>query len=176
MYLQIWVLKWAASWQNQQNTCSQRRLRSALAFTQSDQILCSICTERVTKDPSFLRVDIEDWSDWADAQADLSLPWTKTPFCWFCHDMAQIMLVVFKKATLAHTFKIYINLHVLSVLIPAASPSVCSLQPACEYKVWAESFTHWCHAQVDKFQLLTKIKAFEINSNHYNIIPSTHVD
>ena len=78
------------------------------------------------------------------------------------------MLVVFKKATLAHTFKIYINLHVLSVLIPAASPSVCSLQPACEYKVWAESFTHWCNAQVDKFQLLTKIKAFEINSNHYN--------
>ena len=52
------------------------------------------------------------------------------------------MLVVFKKATLAQTFKIYINLHVLSVLIPAVSPSVCSLEPACEYKVWAESFTH----------------------------------
>ena len=52
-----------------------------------------------------------------------------------------MMLAVFKKATLAHTFKIYINLHVLSVLIPAASPSVCSLQPACEYKVWAESCT-----------------------------------
>ena len=45
-------------------------------------------------------------------------------FYWFCHDVAQIMLVVFKKASLAHTFKIYINLHVLSVLIPAASPSV----------------------------------------------------
>ena len=177
MYLQIWVLKWAALWQNQQNTCAQRRLRSALAFTQSDKMLRSICIERVTKDPSFLRVDSEDWSDWAEALADLSLPWANTPFCWFCHDVAQIMLVVFKKATLAQTFKIYIYLHVLSILIPAASPSVCSLQSACEYKVWAESFTHWCHAQVDKFQLLTKIKAFEINfNNHYNIIPSTHID
>ena len=30
--------KWAASWQNQQNDlCAQRRLRSALAFTESDQ-------------------------------------------------------------------------------------------------------------------------------------------
>ena len=25
------------------------------------------------------------WSDWADAQADLSLRWAHMPFCWFCH-------------------------------------------------------------------------------------------
>ena len=25
------------------------------------------------------------WSDWADAQADLSLRWAHKPFCWFCH-------------------------------------------------------------------------------------------
>ena len=29
----------------------------------------------VAKDPWFLHVDIEDWSDWTDAQADLSLRW-----------------------------------------------------------------------------------------------------
>ena len=29
------------------------------------------------------------WSDWADAQADLSLRWAHMPFCWFCHDAAQ---------------------------------------------------------------------------------------
>ena len=32
----------------------------------------------------------EDWSDWADAQADLSLRWAHMPFCWFCHDAAQM--------------------------------------------------------------------------------------
>ena len=31
------------------------------------------------------------WSDWADAQADLSLRWAHMPFCWFCHDAAHIV-------------------------------------------------------------------------------------
>ena len=30
------------------------------------------------------------WSDWADAQADLSLRWAHMQFCWFCHDTAHI--------------------------------------------------------------------------------------
>ena len=30
------------------------------------------------------------WSDWADAQADPSLPWVHMPFCRFCHALAQI--------------------------------------------------------------------------------------
>ena len=30
------------------------------------------------------------WSDWADAQADLSLCWAHMPFCWFCHEAAQL--------------------------------------------------------------------------------------
>ena len=30
-------------------------------------------------------------SDWADAQADLSLCWRHMPFCWFCHEAPQIV-------------------------------------------------------------------------------------
>ena len=30
------------------------------------------------------------WSDWADAQADLSLHWAHRPYCKFCHAAAQI--------------------------------------------------------------------------------------
>ena len=30
------------------------------------------------------------WSDWADAQADLSLRWAYRSFCWFCHVEAQM--------------------------------------------------------------------------------------
>ena len=30
---------------------------------------------------------------WLDAQADLSLCWTHLPFCWFCHDAAQLLMV-----------------------------------------------------------------------------------
>ena len=31
-------------------------------------------------------------SDWAEAQTDLSLRWAHMPFCWFCHEVAQICL------------------------------------------------------------------------------------
>ena len=34
------------------------------------------------------------WSDWADAQADLSLRWAHIPFCWFCHEAAQLCITL----------------------------------------------------------------------------------
>ena len=49
----------------------------------------SLCAQWVAKDPSFLHADSEDWSDWADAQADLSLCWAHMTFCWFCHEVAH---------------------------------------------------------------------------------------
>ena len=36
-------------------------------------------------------VHSEDWSDWVDAQADLSLHWAHRSFCWFCHASAQMV-------------------------------------------------------------------------------------
>ena len=30
------------------------------------------------------------WSDWAGAQANLSLRWAHMPFCWFCREVAQM--------------------------------------------------------------------------------------
>ena len=44
----------------------------------------SLCTQWVAKDPSFLHANSEDsWSDWADAQADLSLRWAHSHFVGF---------------------------------------------------------------------------------------------
>ena len=37
-----------------------------------------------------LRAQRRLWSDWADAQADLSLRLAHRLFCWFCHEAAQI--------------------------------------------------------------------------------------
>ena len=61
--------------------CTQQRLRSAWASTKSDQ--SSMCTQLVAKDLSSLHTDSEDWSNWADAQADLSLHWAHTQFVGF---------------------------------------------------------------------------------------------
>ena len=34
------------------------------------------------------------WSDWADAQADLSRRWVHRSFWWFCHEAAQINMLI----------------------------------------------------------------------------------
>ena len=41
----------------------------------------SLCAQRVAKDPRFLHAGSEDWSDWADAWAELSLRWAPMLFC-----------------------------------------------------------------------------------------------
>ena len=46
-----------------------------------------------SEDSSFLHADSEDWSDWADAQVDLSLRWAHMPCCWFCHEMALLSIL-----------------------------------------------------------------------------------
>ena len=51
-----------------------------------------LCAQWVFKDPRFLHVVSEDWSDWADAEADLS-PWVNRSFCWCCHVAAQLSVV-----------------------------------------------------------------------------------
>ena len=43
----------------------------------------SLCAQWVAKDQMFLHEDSEDWSDWADVQADLSLRWAHTQFVGF---------------------------------------------------------------------------------------------
>ena len=35
------------------------------------------------------------WSDWDDDQADPSLRRAHTPFCWFCHEAAQITFLLY---------------------------------------------------------------------------------
>ena len=52
------------------------------------------------------------WSDWADAQADLSSRWAHMPFCWFCHEVAQILFVSKKKSTV-----IVACIHILTITV-----------------------------------------------------------
>ena len=43
----------------------------------------SLCAHWVAKDARFLHADSEDWSDWAEAQADRCLHWEHTHFVGF---------------------------------------------------------------------------------------------
>ena len=68
--------------------CAQQRLRSAWASAQSDQ--SSLSAWRNIGSSATNIAHCEDWSDWADAQVDLSLRGAHTSICWFCHEAAQI--------------------------------------------------------------------------------------
>ena len=52
-------------------------------MTKPSLIKSSLCAQWVAEDPVFLHVDSEDWSDWANAQADLNLHWGHRSFGWF---------------------------------------------------------------------------------------------
>ena len=60
------------------------------AFAQSDQSLC--CPHEETLGLSYsLSAQRRLRSDWADAQADLSLCWAHRSFCWFCYEAAHFI-------------------------------------------------------------------------------------
>ena len=65
---------------------SQINLRIRPVWSES-----SLCTQWVAKDPSLQCGQRRVWSDWVDAQADLSLRWAHIPFCWFCHEAAHFI-------------------------------------------------------------------------------------
>ena len=74
-------------------SCSMTRL--AWASTQSGQ--SSLCTLRVAKDPTLPDVDSKDWSNWPNAQADLSVCWVLVLSCCDSHVIYVTFLATYLK-------------------------------------------------------------------------------
>ena len=80
---------WAATWQNQQNDCAPSEDSDQPGYLPH---LIRVFTVRMKKAWVLsypLSTQRSLLSDWADAQADLSLHMVHMPFCWFCHEAAQ---------------------------------------------------------------------------------------
>ena len=73
---------WAATWRTNKMSVRPGKTQISLdirpVWSESSQ-----CTQWVAKDPRFLLADSQDWSDWADAHADLSLRWVHCRFVGF---------------------------------------------------------------------------------------------
>ena len=69
----------------------------------------SPCAQWIAKDSSFLH-ERRLWSDWVDAQADLSLCWAHMLFCWFCHAAAHFM-VSLKQSFIDCTVRLSTRIH-----------------------------------------------------------------
>ena len=108
-----WHKQWPApqafltTWQNKQNDlCTQRRRRSPSASTETDQLRSmgswglkvSSCGQRGLR------------SDWADAQADLSLCWVYRSFCWFCCALAHFLFLFYEISTRRNNYQ-YVHEH-----------------------------------------------------------------
>ena len=84
------------TWQNQQNDmCVQRRLIHPV---------WSVFAVRTNLGTHWAHS--EDWSDWADSQADLSLRWAHRSFCWFCHGTAYFMSVIKATKSIIHVYHV----------------------------------------------------------------------
>ena len=84
--------------------CAQRRLRSAWASAQSDQVF-AVRMKKAWVLSYPLSAQQRLWSNWADAQVNPSLRWAHMPFRWFCHERGNGMLIMqgsFHKSTLFH--------------------------------------------------------------------------
>ena len=84
-------LIWALTWQNQQNDCAQRRLRSAWASAQLIRVF-AVRMKKAWVLSYPLSAQRRLWSDWADAQADPSLQWVHIHFVGFV--MSQLICVL----------------------------------------------------------------------------------
>ena len=84
---------WAATLQNQQMSVRQAKIQISLGIhpVWSES---SLSAWRKFGSLATHWQHSEDWSDWADAQADLSSLGAQS-FCWFCHEVTHIYPFLF---------------------------------------------------------------------------------
>ena len=85
---------WAATWQNQQNDCAPSE-----DSDQPGHPHCLVFAVRMKKAQVVsypLSAQRRLWSDWADAQSDLSLRWAHTHFLGFI--MSRVICVIYSPA------------------------------------------------------------------------------
>ena len=92
------------------------------------------------------------WPDWADAQAHLSIRWAHMPFCWFCHEAAQIFLhfnmmhtlwclIVLQKTSRSTTKQTKLPVHPAKTHPPSLIKSL-----LLAWRNLGQLATHWAHS------------------------------
>ena len=107
-----------------------------------------LCTQWVAKDSSSLHADSEDWSDWADAQADMSRRWAHMPLSWFCHEAAHVCMILCALICLCILFYI--------IFIPPAYEGVCCFQVVRQSVI--SSITLFVFSVVWEWHVLTRFR------------------
>ena len=144
---------WAATWQNQQIDCAPSE--------DSDQpenppSLIRVFVVRMKKAWVFsypLNAKRRLWSDWADAQANLSLRWAHIPLCWFCYEAAQIWLLLKKLDFAATIYLIFLLLD--SALSDKTSLFCCEATVICQEWFQLQIIRPFAHVYHGEYILAT---------------------
>ena len=89
------------------------------------------------------------WSDWVDAQADLSLCWAHMPL-WFCHEAAQLSWSMTKSAKwLGCPAKTQINLGMCPVWSEFSLGPWRKFGSFAAHEVHSKDCSDWAHTQAD---------------------------
>ena len=95
MILELLICNWAASWQNQQCGCAPSEDLDQPGHPPSLIRVFAVRMKKAWVLSYPFSAQRRLWSDWADAQADLSLRWAHSEsLCWFCHEVAQLQYVL----------------------------------------------------------------------------------
>ena len=84
------IIIWAATWQNRQKECAPREDSDQPGYPPSLIRVFSVCSVGCWGHQPSSCGQRRLCSDYADAQADLSLRWAHMILCWFCHVLAHI--------------------------------------------------------------------------------------
>ena len=100
---------WAATWQNQQSECAPSEDSDQPQGIRPVWSESSLSAWRKLGSLATHWVQSEDWSDWADAQADLSLHWTHTHFVGFVMSWLTLSFGIYSTAEHLHPTVISAN-------------------------------------------------------------------
>ena len=91
-----WRLRWAKNWtehdKTNKMTCAPSEDSDQPGHPPSLIRVFTVCMKKAWILNYLLNAQWRLWSDWANAQADLSLRWVHRSFCWFCHDETAQLL------------------------------------------------------------------------------------
>ena len=139
------MIRWAATWQNQQNGCAPSEDSDQPGHPPSLIRVFAVYMKKPWVLSYPLRAQRRLWSDWADAQTDLSLRWTHTHFDGFV--MSRLRWPRSRKMTS------WPSLYVLHTLNFRQNITRCSkydirLRAACREgrveRIWANYHLPWC--------------------------------
>ena len=144
----------------------QRRLRSAWASAQADQSSLSVWRKLGSLDSYWAHS--EDWSDWANAQADLSLRWVHIHFVGFV--MLQLKYVFFTSNMFFfwHSGASYYNIN--NLIWPNSYLSEIYACP-CHLQLWQRSTGKLVICNFDKDQMENEHPRLSGD----NIFPNIHL-